>query len=563
MFFFPRLGRWFVRAPAPPARATVGDVSRATNPPAMHFGVETMPPGCVFRRTPRVSFRSPPGRVHPVVHHPNVGALPSPPRALADFPPPDPPPPKSRSGFGPGKPRVKTLILGANFGTSLAAEIAASGDKRLISDDGVAQHVTRPLLEVAGVPALEWWLRALRRCPHTSDVSDIHVIANQENVIEYVNWTLDENPAKCGGFDRGNVVNDGAAPDGARRGPAGDLLAALENAIGYDDHLLLIDGDHVPEPNFDIGTIIDHAAARGRDTLTYIRARGSSSSSDSDASESLALRLACGADGAPLSNPEVLGALAYPSDAAAARAAGYTAAAGPVMFLRKGTLPWVSRFFEDVGDLEPAHQSLGRLVAYLRGKVPMRALEIKHVFPLKTLAEYTRADALFRFHAERREEAERALGGAVVAGAASDATTRKRMLTERFAREDARFGNARARAVAGALDMDLLTAKFEASRRDAVKLDAPPPERGSVVPERFADASLWRGAAPEQHPCYVTSSVASYGKKMPTQPEMPTRWHGIRGEFTDGFGGNMYRDGGFVMGVDKSKVHPSADGVFS
>ena len=319
---------------------------------------------------------------------------------------------------------MKTLILGANFGTSLAAEIAASGDKRLISDDGVAQHVTRPLLEVAGVPALEWWLRALRRCPHTSDVSDVHVIANQENATEYVNWTLDENPAKCGGFDRGNVVNDGAAPDGARAGPAGDLLAALENAIGYDDHLLLIDGDHVPEPNFDIGTIIDHAAARGRDTLTYTR--GSSASSDA-LSDAVALRLACGADGAPLSNPEVLGALAYPSDAAAARAAGYTAAAGPVVFLRKETLPWVSRFFEDVGDLEPAHQSLGRLVAYLRGKTSMRAMEMKHVFPLKTLAEYTHADALFRFHAERREEAERAFGGeGVVAGAPSDATTRKR-----------------------------------------------------------------------------------------------------------------------------------------
>ena len=226
---------------------------------------------------------------------------------------------------------MKTLILGANFGTSLAAEIAASGDKRLISDDGVAQHVTRPLLEVAGVPALEWWLRALRRCPHTSDVSDVHVIANQENATEYVNWTLDENPETCGGFDRGNVINDGAAPDGARAGPAGDLLAALERAIGYDDHLLVIDGDHVPEPNLDIGVVVDRALARGCDFLAFTR----SSSSTDPSSDAVALRLACGADGAPLFNPEVLGALAYPSDAAAARAAGYTAALGPVLFLRR------------------------------------------------------------------------------------------------------------------------------------------------------------------------------------------------------------------------------------
>ena len=476
------------------------------------------------------------------------------------FPRSRPAPPKSRSGFGPGKPRVKTLILGANFGTSLAAEIAASGDKRLISDDGVAQHVTRPLLEVAGVPALEWWLRALRRCPHTSDVSDVHVIANQENATEYVHWTLDENPETCGGFDRGNVINDGAAPDGARAGPAGDLLAALERAIGYDDHLLVIDGDHVPEPNLDIGVVVDRALARGCDFLAFTR----SSSSTDPSSDAVALRLACGADGAPLFNPEVLGALAYPSDAAAARAAGYTAALGPVLFLRKETLPWVSRFFEDVGDLEPAHQSLGRLVAYLRGKTSMRAMEMKHVFPLKTLAEYERANALFRFYAERREEAERAFGGeGVVAGAPSDATTRKALLAERFAREDARFGNARACAVAGALDMDVLVVKFEASLREVATLDAPPPERESVLPGRFADASLWRGAAPAQHPCYVTSSVASYGKKLPKQAEMPTKWHGVRGEFTDGFGGHTYRDGGFVVGIDRSKVHPSADGVFS
>ena len=242
--------------------------------------------------------------------------------------------------------------------------------------------------------------------PAHLDVSDVHVIANQENATEYVHWTLDENPETCGGFDRGNVINDGAAPDGARAGPAGDLLAALERAIGYDDHLLVIDGDHVPEPNLDIGVVVDRAPREGAISSRSREARPRPIRPRTPSR--FAWRAARTARRS--STPRFWARWRIPGRRRRARR-GVHRRLGSRPVSPKGDPPVVSRFFEDVGDLEPAHQSLGRLVAYLRGKTSMRAMEMKHVFPLKTLAEYERANALFRFYAERREEAERAFGG--------------------------------------------------------------------------------------------------------------------------------------------------------
>ena len=63
-----------------------------------------------------------------------------------------------------------------------------------------------------------------------------------------------------------------------------------------------------------------------------------------------------------------------------------------------------------------------------------------------------------------------------------------------------------------------------------------------------------------QHPVYVTSNN-QYGVKTVGPGNLPIRWHGVKGEFTDGFGGAMYRDNGLDVGVARSKTHSAHDGV--
>ena len=77
---------------------------------------------------------------------------------------------------------------------------------------------------------------------------------------------------------------------------------------------------------------------------------------------------------------------------------------------------------------------------------------------------------------------------------------------------------------------------------------------GSRMPERFADAALWRWRRKYEHPVYMTSNN-DYGAKPPSQPMMPLSWHGVKGEFTKNYIKNEVRTGNFSTGLPSSRVH--------
>ena len=144
------------------------------------------------------------------------------------------------------------------------------------------------------------------------------------------------------------------------------------------------------------------------------------------------------------------------------------------------------------------------------------------------------------------------------------------MLADRFAAADKRCGDARARALDAALDMEVLLPMFFGSqtlrrrpavspRADAFVAVGPDGKPTKPLPDRFRDASNWNVSRnkPAQHPCYVTSAVSAYGKK-PTVADMPLRWHGVSGDFTAQFAGN-YADNGLVTTKAKSKVHAALE----
>ena len=202
---------------------------------------------------------------------------------------------------------------------------------------------------------------------------------------------------------------------------------------------------------------------------------------------------------------------------------------------------------------------MGHLVKFIQSKVPLYALEVKYVFSVKTLDAFLYADALFEFHAREKDRASDRFKPSDTDStlSMSQADIRKRMIQKQFEKEAERFGDVRAKAISAEIDLDVMLPRFNERYASSlhVKLAG---ERDSSLPERFTDASSFRHAPIKQHACYVTSNNI-YGFKQSSQQEMPMRWHGVKGDFTSAFSGNMHHNTGFVTAKTTSKVHRHLD----
>ena len=449
---------------------------------------------------------------------------------------------------------VKTLILGGARGTALAAEIKSSGDASLQSLVKPGDRCEPCLLPVDGVASLEYWLGCVdgvAKCGKGPSSVFVTHAADAKGDFEAL-----PDLAPSGG--RCTAVSNGADHSMPIPGPAGDLLTALEDAVGYDSHVLVIDGTYLCAPDYDLNGFVEHAVMRGKDAVAYVNVDAS------DAGVRPRLSLEKNPAGRTVSNPEVVSVTPYP-DARANGSGGTVSVCGPVMFLRRTTLPLVAEFFADEGlrwsesGVAP-DEMLGRLLVFLQKRETVYALEMKHCFaPGVSVGTYVYVNELFGFlsgekaRATGRYKSEWASGS----GTMSD---RKKILLERFAIQDRRAGDARERAVSAQMDMELLVPKFNASYGVPVPPADRYKQRGDDLPPRFTDASAWHKSTPAQHPVYVTSNN-QYGVKTVGPGNLPIRWHGVKGEFTDGFGGAMYRDNGLDVGIARSKTHSAHDGV--
>lgn len=97
---------------------------------------------------------------------------------------------------------MKTLILGGAFGVTLGDELKARGDdhdRTVMGPDGRAR-ATRPLLPLGpdGSSPIDRWMEALTRCEETSDLNDAFVVANKDNLNEFVAWSRKTRPGQRG-----------------------------------------------------------------------------------------------------------------------------------------------------------------------------------------------------------------------------------------------------------------------------------------------------------------------------------------------------------------------------
>ena len=479
---------------------------------------------------------------------------------------------------------VKCLILGGAFGHSLGDDLKQAGDARVVVG-GTAARATRPLLSLGpdGKSALDRWVACIQQCQHVS-LSETYIVANQDNINEYVNWSLES----ANGFDRGNILDNEATAAETRPGPARDLLFAVESTLGQNDHILLIDGNSAPVPGFDLNALVTRALSRGKDTVVRVEL---GDGQIGDASDLIHLQVASAAPGSKRCGPhaDVLSVTPFPEGSAPDASQSHFAV-GSAMLLRNETVGLVRRFFNETGDLEPSRESLGKFLQWSSRRNQLTAVSIPNgvSFPLNSVSDCTVADKFFAFYGELERKAVEELEPVKVGGPSLSSSTRKnsasvfsasstegdlrkRMLQERFALGDKRAGNVQTRAIRAALDLSMVLPMFwEQMRKESnasddvdensLKVIGPDGKWTRPLPDRFRDADRWNVSKnkPTQHPCYVTTNTAVYGK-TPTVADMPLRWHGITGDFTSKFAGN-YVDSGFVVQTLKSKVHSSLDG---
>ena len=152
----------------------------------------------------------------------------------------------------------------------------------------------------------------------------------------------------------------------------------------------------------------------------------------------------------------------------------------------------------------------------------MRAMEMKHVFPLKTLAEYERANALFRFHAERREEAERAFGGEGVVAGAPPTRRRGKHCWRNGSRGKTRGSETRARARRGRAGHGRARGEIRGVAARESRRSTRRPRSGD--PSCRDDSRTRRcGGAPRPRSTRVTSLPASRvtGRSCPSRRRCP------------------------------------------
>ena len=437
-------------------------------------------------------------------------------------------------------------------------------------------RVSRAMYPLAGAPALDRWLAALRRCRATTrapaDSTRVVVACASDAASDYDAWTAG---ASSGGA---RVVAVSSGPRVAAS-PAAQILDAIDAATvgpsSADHWLIVLDGDAAPEPNFDLDAFLATSLALGKDAVL----RG-----DVCASEpKVELKMRAGPANQPREIARVMTTPAAAVQHQGARSADSEGASdssndasylGSACLLRRDSgLPLLREFVAlDETSGEAPETSFARFLEFLRVRVAVLATPTKNcrAFSLETLRECDYARDLFAFFAEieanvRGERPNASIAAADTTKAKSD-SLRLSMLKRQFAAQDARrFGAARDATdarLSAALDLAIAMPAFESRRERSRRLDAPPAlARGADLPFRFREVDAWRKSTPAQHPCYVTTSNASVGAKLPTAADMPLSWHGQNGTFTAAFGGTPYRDDGLIVAVDKSKVHRALDGI--
>ena len=140
---------------------------------------------------------------------------------------------------------MRCIIFCAGHATQLEAELRHSPDHASLAG------IPKALLPGAdGQPILSSWYSEIKS---TGDfVEGIYLVTNADKYKHYERW------ATANSFPVDNIVNDGTTTAETRLGAVGDFELCLRKKSIVNDDVLVIAGDMMFQPGFDLSAVLDY-----------------------------------------------------------------------------------------------------------------------------------------------------------------------------------------------------------------------------------------------------------------------------------------------------------------
>lgn len=259
---------------------------------------------------------------------------------------------------------MKAIILAAGFGTRLERDI-------LDDSSGEYSHlvgVPKPLLPVGGKLLIDYLLKEIGRC---EGIDEVYIVVNGYNHDKFKSWAEDY------GFPGDNFVVDGASSNGERElGAVGDI-GLVVNEKKIDDDILVVGGDVLFYPGFDLGKIVGLFYEKKGEVIPHY---------ELGMEEDIQRRgiLEVNEEGRLVNFLEK----PWPEETNSRKASL------PVYLYRRETLGLLRSFLEQTKTLEE-RDAPGKFVAWLYGQVPVYTSQISGRFDVGGLEDYKKANDFF------------------------------------------------------------------------------------------------------------------------------------------------------------------------
>ena len=246
-------------------------------------------------------------------------------------------------------------------------------------------------------------MQQVRKCARLTPAErKVYIVCNASNYDEFVVWAKD--PKRCGlsgGFPLDHIISNGATSnDSAHLGHVRDLALFAERSGWKDEHVLVLEGDYLVNPDWSMNAAVEHSIIRGADTIGRHALLGK---------ESAGPRHFVDVEASGTVRPRVTGIRVSPGGGASTSSGGGGGGAksvvGPLYFFRRSTIPLLRAWQADPANAaHPPEAALGHFLAHLVAKVPVYALDLPPVLDVLSLRDVLYAEGLFEFMARRKKE---------------------------------------------------------------------------------------------------------------------------------------------------------------
>ena len=462
------------------------------------------------------------------------------------------------------------------------------GDYKFLitSNDGEKRHVTTMLIQLGGVPVIDYWLLTAQQSKRLQALEDnLYIVANKDNIDEFEAWANDK-------YKKRLWCNEATKFDREYLNTLQDV-AALVTEKGLDKdftHLCIIDGNCCFSPDFNLTRIIEHSFIRDTDAITTFKMPKPTSIAGklTNNTDKVVVHVDPNAN----SNPEVFAIDEAVSPSQADNIPEDSYLMGNVYYVHANS---VSALVAAANNREnvsiSARFAAGSMVDFFRQRIAdghkVYAHECKHVLCLNTLNQFKFADSFFKFYAsqvrkamEDQKQKHNDTNMAENFKTEFSATERKKKeMYDKYEKKLTQTNHiipvyvVKQELARSTLDTDQIMTEFEehyaaisSSRNSEVTLrksgaggamQVQPQEKKYTLPQRFCDTSTWQHKPVKQHAVFTTTN-SNYGLKAPTPQTMPSLFAGINGSFTNKFPG-LYKSSGFTTAKTTPKVHKSLD----